>query len=236
MNYVQRLVSIACFICCHQLSADAVITAFFREFPTAPSTEHAEYTLKKSLGNTKKLARTQLEGVVCRNLLAGIWGTYAGFLELSNADGQLTFPRKHPEDTLSVIITPKITPIIMFEQTIHHWELAPDAPMALYRYKRKQDDETHRFYWQVTAIEKPANNIIPLDALVLLAKPSHIYVPEGITLTHETPSLLLPPLYVKRGFNLASNTLYLLNINHLFSHARSEHKKEALRLTTQIAG
>ena len=236
MNYVSRVLSIACFIFCHQLYADAVITAFFRDFPSDNSAEHAEYTMNNSFGNTKKFARAQLEGIVCRNLQAGIWGTYAGFLELSNADGQLTFPRKHPEPTLLVIITPKITPIIMFEQTVHHWEIASDAPIAIYRYKQKQDDQTHRFYWQVKKVPALKDAVIPVDALVLLAKPDHLYIPEGITMTHETPNLLLPPIYVKRGFNLVSNTLYLLNINHLFSHTRMEHKKEPTRLTTQIAG
>jgi len=236
MNYVNRVVSIACFIVCHQLYADAVITAFYRDFPTDNSTEHALYTINKSLGNPKKFARAQLESIVCRNLQAGIWGTYAGFLELSNADGQLTFPRKHPDSTLLVIITPKITPIIMFEQTVHHWELASDAPVAIYRYKQKQDDATHRFYWQVKKVAALKDKVIPVEALVLLAKPDHLYVPEGITMTHETPNLLLPPIYVKRGFSLVSNTLYLLNINHLFDHARSKNKQEATRLTSQIAG
>lgn len=236
MNYVNRVLSIACFVVCHHLYADAVITAFFRDFPADNSTEHAQYTIDKSLGSTKKLARTQLEAIVCRNLQAGIWGTYAGFLELSNADGQLTFPRKHEDPSLLVIITPKITPIIMFEQTVHHWELEQGTPVAIYRYKRKQDNETHRFYWQVKKVAALKNAAIPLEALVLIAKPDHLYVPEGITMTHETPNLLLPPIYVKRGFNLVSNTLYLLNINHLFDHARSKNKQDATRLTTQLTG
>jgi len=235
MNYINRVFSIACFIICLQLYADANITVFFREFPT-DSAAHAQYTMEKSFGNPKKFARTQLESIVCRNLRAGIWGTYAGFVALSNADGQMTFPRKHEKAELLIIITPKITPIIMFEQTVHHWELAPDAPVAMYRYKRKQDDETHQFYWQVKPMETIVNNIIPHEGLVLLAKPDHLYVPLGITITHETPNLLLPPIYVKRGFNLVSNSLYLLNINHLFDHARIKDKLEPLRMTTQIAG
>lgn len=236
MNYIKLIYSIAWIAITHYIHADPLITIFFRDYPAAQTEDDAAYSSHHIFGSPKKFARTQLEGTVCRNLKAGIWGSYAGFLELSNADGQLTFPRKHGEPMVLLIITQRITPIIMFEQTVHHWELMPSVPHAIYRYERLQDDETGRYYWNVTQVPSLPNPTIPSDAVILLAKPEHLYIPTGITLTHESPSLILPSIYVKRGFNLASNTLYLLNINHLFNHARMKEKEEATRLTTQTVG
>ncbi len=236
MNYIKLLSSIAWFLAAHHLYADPLIMLFFRDFPT-PHIQHDVDTVTQNIfGSPKKFARSHLEGTVCRNLKAGIWGTYAGFLELSNADGQLTFPRKHIDPVIHLVITPQITPIIMFEQTVHHWELTPDTQYEIYRYEQDRDEDTARYYWRVTKVPTFKDNIIPSDAVILLAKPQHLYVPTGITLTHESPNLLLPYIYVKRGFNLASNSLYLLNINHLFNHARMKEKEDPTRLMKQMVG
>lgn len=203
--------------------ADNVITFFLRPYPAEESTEQAQDTANK-LEYPKKLARHHIEGIVERNPIAGIFSTYAGFIEASNVNGQILFPRKHTQPKVNLIITNKLTPIMMFSQTVHHWELEEIAPAAMYTIERKQDEETNQFYWDVQEAKVPKDYIIPLESIVIIAKPHYIYVPTGITLTDDSPNLVLPNIYVKRGINIIANSLYMLNLMHLFGHPVTQYK------------
>lgn len=212
------------------VSADPIITLFLREYPA--DTESAQSMVNK-MSKPGKIARYRAHDITHQPLVAGIFSTYAGYLEVSSYNGQLTFPRRHDKPLIYLAITPRITPMIMFANTIHHWEFEPSAPAALFICERKKDEKTALYFWDMKNIPLPDNNIIPLESLVIIAKPQNFYVPTGITLTHETPNLLLPDIYVKKGINKLTHSLYVLNLTHFFSPEQFMYKKEPTRYLFQ---
>jgi hypothetical protein len=234
MYYIPLLFSIACLFIGQKSVCDTVITLFFRDYP-AVEESHAQ-KLSERLGSNKKLARHQIERIAHHNLRAGIFGTYAGFVHASDVKGQLTFPRKHTRPFLYVIITPSIIPILMLDNTVHHWELAPGAPYAVYTYERKKDKETKQYFWEVQQLPELKNHVIPLESLVIFAQPHYIYIPTGITLTKDNPNLILPDIYVKKGFNLINNSLYVLNISQYLGQANRFYQKKPTSYQVQTNG
>lgn len=215
------------FIC--SLSADPVITLFLHEYPA--DTERAQSMVTK-LGKPGKIARYRVNNVTHQPLVAGIFATYAGYLDVSSYNGQLTFPRRHDRPLIYLAITPRLTPIVMFANTIHHWEFEPGVPAALFVCERKKD-EAGLYFWDMKEESISDNKVIPLESLILIAKPQNFYVPIGITLANETENLLIPDIYVKKGINKLTNSLYVLNLTHFFSPTQFLYKKEPTRYLFQ---
>jgi len=231
MKHVLRLFIVPFFLLYHSLNSEPLIMIFMRPYPG--SKEQAQRWVDK-LRRPSFLAKRTIEGILARDLTTGIFSTYAGYLQVSNHNGQIIFPRKHSKPSLPVIVTNKITPIIMFDNTISHWELEPSAQAALYTVEIKQNETTQALFWTITQKERPKNNRIPLESLIIIAKPQNIYIPTGITLTNESPHLLLPDMYVKKGINIIRNALYILNLSHFFRPPQMLYKKEANRYATLL--
>ncbi len=234
MQYIPLLFSIACLFTGQNSLSDVVITTFFKDYPVVEE-QHAQ-ELSQKLGSSKKLARRQIEGIANHNLHAGIFASYAGFIEASDVKGQLTFPRKHARPFLYVIITSQVTPIMMLQNTIHHWEIPSGVPYAVYTYERKKDEETKKYFWDIQRIEELKDNIIPLESLIIFAQPHYIYIPTGITLTTNNPNLILPDIYVKKGFNLIKNSLYVLNLNQYLGQVNRQYQKKPTSYQAQTIG
>jgi len=218
------LVIIPCLFLYPNVLADNVITFFLRPYPIEMATDFAQETAKK-LAYPKKLARRHIEGIIGRNIIAGIFSTYAGFIESSDVNGQILFPRKHAPPKIKLIVATKITPVMLFSQTVHHWELEEIVPTAMYTMEQEQDKDTNQFYWKVQKTETPKDYLIPLESIIIIAKPHYIYIPTGITLTDDSPNLTLPNIYVKKGINIIANSLYMLNLMHLFRPPTMLYKK-----------
>ncbi len=202
--------------------ADPIINLFIRPYPQAHITA-------QKITRTGKIARHTIEGIADYQIPAGIFSTYAGYLNISDLDGQIVFPRKHTKPIIQLIITTRITPILMFEKTIHHWELVPGVPAQMYTFEQNFDEKAKIFYWNVYPTELPENNIIPLSALIIFAKPRYFYVPTGITLTDDSPNLILPNIYARKGIKITNNALYVFNLSHFFSQVYYRYKKEPKR-------
>jgi len=234
---MKKILSILCIVACFTHNptvwCDPVITFFVKPYPIVSDKQYAQ-SLVDEFARPGKLAAHAIYGVGRDDIVAGLFSTYAGFLDTSNLNGQTSYPRMHEEPKLSLVVTNKITPIIMIGNTIHHWEFEAGTPVRMYSVERKQDDETELYYWSVEPEDLPENNRIPLDALVLLAKPKYVYVPLGITPTNDSPNLLLPDMYVKRGLNIASNALYVLNLKHFFGELRTAYRKTSKHYTYQV--
>lgn len=234
MYYIPLLFSIACLFTGQNSFCDVVITTFFKDYPVVEE-EHAQQ-LSEKLGKSKKLARRQIEGIANHNLRAGIFGSYAGFIEASDVKGQLTFPRKHSKPFLYVIITSQVMPVIMLKNTIHHWEVPAGVPYAVYTYERKKDEDTKDYYWDVQQVDNLKDNIIPLESLIIFAQPKYMYIPTGITLTTNNPNLILPDIYVKKGFNLIANSLYVLNLSQYLGQINRQYQKKPTSYQAQTIG
>ncbi len=207
--------------------ADRVITFFMHPLPNVQK-------ITRNLAKPGKIARHIIEGLADYQLNAGIFATYGGYLQVSDLNGQVTFPRKHENPLIYLIITNKITPIPMFEYTIHHWELVPGAPTQMFTINRKYDEDADLFYWHIEKAEPPEDNQVPLTSVVIVAKPKYIFVPTGISITSDNPNLILPPIFVRKGVNIIKNAAYILNFRHLFGRLQLMYKKEANRYATHI--
>ncbi len=219
MKFRHLLFILACFLFYQNSNADPIINLLIRPYPQPA-------IIMEKIKKPGKIARHTIEGFANYQIPAGIFATYAGFLTISDFDGQIIFPRKHKNPKIQVIITPEITPILMFEKTIHHWQLIPRVPAQMYTFEQKIDQETNTFYWEVKEESLPEDNIIPLSAIIIFAKPRYFYVPPGVTITNESPNLILPSIYAKRGIKITKNALYIFNLSHFFGNVYYRYKKQ----------
>ncbi len=228
MKKAHFLLIVAYFYAFLTTQAGPIITFFFRSYPHVSD-------MKRKIRKPGKIARYMLEGIILPDITNGVFSTYAGFINTSNINGQTIFPRKHTKPFLYIIITNSIIPIPMANNIIHHWELDPDTPARLFTLEQKQDKKTDLFYWNMQQLERPNDNRIPLESLIIIAKPHNVYVPTGITLADNAPNLLLPDIYIKKGINIVKNALFILTVNHLFSPIHHLYKKEAKWYMSHVA-
>lgn len=205
------------------------LTMFIRPFPLKKEAiiDDSEKLIEHIKTPGKLSGKTIKRKLLATQSNEGIFGTYLGYLALTDFNGQLTFPRKTQKPSFKLIITSRITPIFMIGNTIHHWEFDPRAKTSVYQIERKQDPATQLWFWQTTKGSVPENNIVPLDAIVLFAKPKHVLVPEGITMTTNNPQLLLPDIYAKKGLNITARALWVLTMKQFFGPLRTLFKKES---------
>lgn len=179
-----------------------IITFFAREYPTT--------------NKTKKVSKIPIN--------FGLFSTYAGYLAISDINGQIIFPRKTIKPSLNLLITDKVSPVFMLGNTIAYWQIDKDAQAKMYTIERKFDNQTQSYFWDVNEQESPKNNIIPLHTIIIFANPENIYVPTGITLTDDNPQLFLPNIYVKKEFAKVNNALFVLNIKPFFETLKKLYK------------
>ena len=226
---------------CNTMIADHIVTFFMRPYPHLEKTEKAiskEYAAKKSakLKMAGKIAKYTLRSILESNTAAGIFCTYSGQLAISNPDGQVTFARRQQDKAVKLLVTKKINPILMEKQTIHHWEFELDADAALYLVEQKEDQETSVQFWDIEKLPIPEDNNISLDTIVIFAKPSAIFVPEGIIPTEHGMQLILPDIYVKKNVDKLSSSLYVLNLKRFFNFTKRRYKTKEKQFSIQIHG
>lgn len=228
MNNLFLQFSLAAFLFInHALIADPILSFFMRDYPD-PS------TIMKRLKKPGKLARYQNPFDDDSKPFAGMFSTYAGLIAVSDTNGETRFPRKHATNTISLVITDKIIPITMMHNTIHHWEINPKMPTTVYSLERIKDKETGIVYWNTKIGSLPENNIIPLESVVIIARPNNVYVPIGATPTTESAHLLLPDIYIKKGKKMLNDPFYIMTINNLFRNITFAYEKKPKQLSSQI--
>lgn len=234
MRHIKNLfLIIPCFIFVNTAYADALIVLDLKPYPLVAESEHCQ-ELTRNLKIPGAIAQHCIFGVLDKDLVVGVFATYGGYLNVSDAYGILAFPYKHTAPKVNLLITSRLTPIMMSGNTIHHWELVQGAAADMFSIERKQDENTKVYFWDTQRKSLPDNARIPLETVIILAKPHHIYVPVGITPTQISQHLVLPNIFIKKGLNLISHALYALNLKHLFGPIRYEYKKEPQRYTRQL--
>ena len=182
-----------------------------------------------------KIARHNLKKIFSNSqIVSGIFATYAGYLTVSDLNGQIRFPLKHSVPKLYLVISERITPIVRSGNTISHWEFNTDYSSIMYSITKTTDPQTSLEYFTIKDAPLPSNNVVPLESIVIIAKPKFFYVPLGITPVYKSPHLILPDVYVKKGITLTSEALYLLNVMQYFGLLTLLTKKEPRRYTTHL--
>lgn len=218
------LVTLFCFV---KIVADPTITFFFKPIPDIKQ-------VTQKIKKPGKLAKHTVHGIVQHAPIAGILVTYAGFVTASNYNGEVVLPRKHQKTAITILVTPEMTPIALFENTILHWQLIPGEPAQMYSCELKQNGKTGGYYWDTQEVALPEDNIIPLSALVITADPKNVVVNMGETVTNETANLVLPDILVRKGINIVKNSSHMLTVRHLFKPVETEEKREPLKMLTHI--
>lgn len=201
-----------------------LITYFYKPFPDVFTPEKTERKIKK-FSNSLNLSREHLK-LLHNNRVTGIFSTYYGFLAVSDIHGQTTFPRWQRDESIYILVTQKISPIVMSHNTLSHWELEEGTPAKLYLLEKVQDKETELFFWRATQQNLPKDNQVPRDSITIFAHPKYVYIPTGITLSQQSPHLILPDIFIKRGIHVVKDALYVLNLMHFFSLVPRWFKKD----------
>lgn len=228
MKFAIYIAIISSFLFFPRIEAAPILTMFFKAYPGA-SAQTVE--LIEKLKRPPYLAQHRLEIRVPQLIISGVISSYAGFMEVSNIDGETIYPRKHTNPAFYLVITPQATPNVINANTIDHWSLDPDEPVEIYYIERKVDDETGIYFWDMKEAEANTikNNIIPLESIIIFAQPKYIYVPIGITKTSAGENLILPDIYIKKGIDITGQSLYLLNLAHYFRPLTTIYAKKNLQ-------
>jgi len=224
---------ITCFAYNLTLFGDPIITFFIRPYPVMPDRKYCE-SLSYSLSHPGIIAEHCVNGIMNAKLSEGIFAAYGGYLNLSDANGHISFPYKHSKKSVSIIITHNIFPIWGPGNTVLHWQLEDNAKSAMFTMSQKTDDTAKISYWDTQQAKLPDDKKIPPQAIIIIAKPHDIYMPIGVTPTTESPSLLLPDIYAKQGIDHVMDTLYMLKWRHLFSPIHYQYKTDPAHNNVQI--
>lgn len=198
-----------------QTTSPHTISIFFENYPVLENNSFKQKPLPKNV-----------------NPINGIPVSYFGYQCSSNKIGHVILPRKHQNPSFTIIVTEKIDPIVMTENTLYAWQVHKQTPHVAYTITRKQDEQTKLTYWETKKItlketpekdhnktskneESTSGYILPTTAIIITANSNDIVIEEGVTLTTHNSQLLLPTIYVKRTINNPINALYALE-NRLF--------------------
>jgi hypothetical protein len=204
--------------------ADQRITLFLKPYPVISDNAFSHETAEK-LRRPGKVPHHILHGILQKDPTTGLFASYGGYLTTSDFNGQISFPLQHSQNRLQVLITDKITPIIIADNVIDHWETQPGNPSELYTYEKKYNKESGLYFWNVEKESLPTDKDIPPETIIIFTKPKNIFIPTGVTPSNNRPNLVLPDIYVKKGIKIYASTLYILNIRHFFGTLGKINKK-----------
>jgi hypothetical protein len=197
-----------------------MIVCTFKKYPATSSSQ---------LENKKQSTSTSVT-----NPTEGIYGSYFGYLNSSNTAGQLKFPRKHNDSSFKLVITERIEPLFMLENTINTWSIPEKAKYAYYSIERKKDEKSNLYFWDVQEEKLPSDRALPLNAIMLIAKPEELYVPTGIVPTTNTPQIVLPQIFVKSTIRLAENALSIVPIRQFFESISLSSKTQGADIQSKL--
>jgi hypothetical protein len=182
-----------------------------------------------------KTVKKQINGISNAWLtpnLSGFISIYAGFMDISDRQGLISFPLRHTAPKINVAITEQVKLIKVKENTISHREFFPQnlIPSKLYCFERKEDinpkDPTKKtIYWNIKEIPIPTDNKINPLTLVILTKPSNLFIPVGDFMTVESNHLVLPEIYVIGNKGQENILFQTLDIRRYFETITTEDKK-----------
>ena len=77
----------------------------------------------------------------------GVFVIYAGYLDMSNIDGQITFPRLIQKPSLQILVTQKIDLVKKISNVVDHIEInIKEENSELYSVIKYKDKQTQLFY------------------------------------------------------------------------------------------
>lgn len=229
--YIYAIIASFCGFLNLMINADPIILLTLEPYPLTEDSPEAAKALKK-LKKPGSLAKMALKALRPHAFTKGIFATYAGDLNMSNADGQIIFLRKHIQPFVYLLITDKITPVMMAGNTINKWNIEDKSAARMYKIERNDENKNGLSYWSTEEVPLPDNLTIPNEAITIIAKPKNVYVAEGISFTENSPNLVLPSIYIKKDIRPNDNALYILNLRQFFGPLHTIYKSGKARNLT----
>lgn len=184
--------------------------------------------------NTFQVHKQVMKSYFYQPMSLNVYGLYNGELNNINDSGFLSFTRTTQYPDFTLVVTQDIRAVLLQANTITHWILGNPTETALYLIKQHKDPETKTIYWKTQAVNIPADRVIPIHSITILAKPEDVYVPLGIMPTTKLPNVVLPAIYVKRSLDPIKQALFVLNIKQFFAPIKIISKVDPLRYATMI--
>lgn len=220
-------------------SIDSIITIFVKKYPYLRKTEVK--ALEKKFNSTNLSQYSQklkqpyylhesiIRNYIKKDFLPGIVCFYmkGGRSTVSKPDGQITFPRHQQTANMYILVAEKIIPAYMIAPgTVHNWQIDPNQAAEMYLMTLKHDAASKLSYYQTTKVDLPKDNNIPLNSLIFIADPKTMYIPLGATIVDNSPNIILPDIYIKKGFCFLRNILFNLAVNQYFEDTEKSIKQE----------
>lgn len=219
MKYRLLLAIITCFSGVHTNFADPLISFFFKPYLFDKGALNA-YVVPPTL------SLLQRQQFFARET-TGIFASYGGFLTISDVHGEVSFPRLHEKPVVTILVTSRITPMVMGGLTIHHWEREEGTPTSFYSVTREKDEEKNTVAWVVKKEPLPESMIIRPETIIIFADPSSLVIPTGSFPTKDMANWLLPDIYVKAEMAISQRALYVMHIKHFFGPIYPLYRKQS---------
>lgn len=156
--------------------------------------------------------------------LDGFIAIYSGYVCYSKK-GQITFPVRHDQQKIYLVVTPKIELPPVFGNTVSHKKFAKGVEADIYLLEKKENGDG-TFFWKVSKEKKPANNEIKNLSIVILTDKSNIILPTGDFMTSKGPNLVLPsPFVVGNKGNKEATNDFIDKARH-FEKVKEEEQSE----------
>lgn len=235
MKLILRILTFSLLITQISLPVDSIITFFVQKYPYFKIENHKKFdpaTYSKQLKQPSFFSQTMTNIVKFDSAIQGIMCLYGGTVATSDKNGQFVLTRNQQTPNIYFLVTKGIKPAyIIGPDTIHNWMIDPAQPTELYFIQFKQDDQLELYYFNVSKIELPKDNNIPLNTILFISDPKDIFIPLGATVTELSQNLILPTIYIKKDFCFINNSLYTLAIKQYFRQSVEESQLEDLTIS-----
>lgn len=209
---------------------DSIISMFVRKYPYFKKDHSSKFNAEKYSQKLKQpayLYKSITRPHSHHESISGVMHLYGGQVALSDQNGQVNFKRRQQISNIYLLVTTGIKPAyIIAPSTVHNWRIDPTKSSKMYLIQLKQDANLDLHYYNVELTNLPADNNIPLNTIILIADPEYVLVPTGATVSQYSSNLILPDIYLKRGFCFIYNQLYTLAIKQYFDSTVVSYQQE----------
>jgi len=160
---------------------------------------------------------------------AGHIATYGGYVEVSDHNGLISFPRKQADKSIHLLITQEANPISMFHNTLAYWEITPDIAARFYHIEQHYNEKTKKSSWNTKEVPLPDDHKIPFDTIILFIDPEYANPTLEEIIAFDNENLLMPPIQIKKRADEAKNAIIFLKVRHLFRTPEPAVNKQAHR-------
>ena len=225
------------FTCLH-LYADNRIVLYLRQAPEEAIqgalddakkqnlTEKINHFDAKTPGDiSKKQVRYNLRQHLMPNL-SGFAAVYGGYMDISDPDGLISFPLRHPSQKVYLAVTPEISLVKVKGSTYSHREyiVNDENPTKLYQLEKTKDAK-NIWFWSTKEIPIPQDLRVNPITFILFTKPKNVMLPEGDFYTVENNHLVLPDVFVVSNTDQEKMLMKMLDLKHYFEMISMEEKK-----------